>query len=108
MNITIQKPYCTSTRYSQSYPRASVVFSLKCRRSSSEIPYMTENVIRPSYEPRGQNENSKPYNTPQLQDMSIQILEFNFAMNIDVDGVPVIRNSLDGRTGLTEIYPNLP
>ena len=58
MKIKIQKPYCISTRYIHSYPLASFVYYLKCRWSSSEKSYMTENVIvRPSYDPRGQNVN---------------------------------------------------
>ena len=103
MNVKIPEPFCTLTRYTLSYFGASFVFFLKCRRSSSDEPYMTENVIQPSYDPRVQNENSKPYNIAHLQDMSIQILEYYFAMTIDTDGVPVTRNSLDGRTGLTQI-----
>ena len=65
---------------------------------------MTENVIRPSYDPREQNENSKPYNIAHLQDMTIQILEYNLAMTIDVDVVPVTRNYLDGRTDRVNTY----
>ena len=103
MNVKIPEPFCTLTRYTLSYFGASLVFFLKCRRSSSDEPYMTENVIQPSYDPRVQNENSKPYNIAHLQDMSIQILEYYFAMTIDTDGVPVTRNCLDGRTGLTQI-----
>ena len=29
--MKITKPYCTSTRHSQSYPRVSFVYSMKCR-----------------------------------------------------------------------------
>ena len=54
------KAYCTSTRHTQSYLRTSFVYYLKCRWSSSDKSYMTENVIvRPWYDPRGKNENSK-------------------------------------------------
>ena len=59
MKIKIQKPYCISTRHTQSYPRVSFVNYFKCRWILSDKPYMTENVFaRPSYDPRGQNENS--------------------------------------------------
>ena len=57
MKIKILKPYCTSTRHSQLlYTIVSFVYSLKCRWSSSDEPYMTENenvIDRPSYDPWG-------------------------------------------------------
>ena len=34
--IKIPKPHCTSTSHSQSYPRVSFVYSMKCRQSSSD------------------------------------------------------------------------
>ena len=47
---------------------ASFVYYLNCRWSSSDKPYMTENVIlRPSYEPRGQKQ--IPNLSANLQDM---------------------------------------
>ena len=53
MKIKIQKPYCTSTRHTLSYPRVSFVYYLKFRWSLSDKPYTTENVIfPPSYDPR--------------------------------------------------------
>ena len=49
-----QKPYCTSTRHTLSYPRVSFFYYLKFRWSSNDNPYTTENVIfPPSYDPRG-------------------------------------------------------
>ena len=60
MKIKIKKKtYCTSTRQTLSYNGALIVCYLKCRWSSSDKGYMTENLIfRPSYDSRGQNENS--------------------------------------------------
>ena len=40
----IQKPYCTSTRHTLSYPKVSFVYYL-FRWSSIDKPYTTENVI---------------------------------------------------------------
>ena len=34
--MKIPKPHCTSTSHSQSYPRVSFVYSMKCRQSSSD------------------------------------------------------------------------
>ena len=42
--MKISKPYCTSTRHTQSYPRVSFVYSMKCRQSSNDKNF-TKNVI---------------------------------------------------------------
>ena len=54
MKIKNQKPYCTSTKHTQSYPRVSFVYYLTFKWSSSDKPCMTEDIIvRPSCDPKG-------------------------------------------------------
>ena len=64
MNMKIPKPYCASTctSYAQSYSRVFFVSAFKCRWSSSENHYMTENaIVRPSYDIRGKMKISNPF-----------------------------------------------
>ena len=42
--LKIPKPYCKSTRHTQSYPRVSFVYSMKCRQSSCDNNF-TKNII---------------------------------------------------------------
>ena len=42
--MKIPKPYCTSTRHSQSNQRVSIVYYMKCRQNSSDNNF-TKNVI---------------------------------------------------------------
>ena len=86
IKIKMQKTIYKSTRHTQSYLRASFVYYLKCRWSSGDKHYMIENVIvRPSYDPRGQNEKSKYYCTFARQ--SIHILEYQLSTPENVDVV---------------------
>ena len=76
------KNNCISTRYTQSYPIVSFVYYLKCRWSSSYKPYKTENgIVRPSYDPRGQNANS---DVVHLQDMPNHILAYQLSTPANV------------------------
>lgn len=46
----------------------------------------------------------KPFIIAHLQNVSIKTLEYNFAMTIDVDIVPVTKYSLDGGTDRVTKY----
>ena len=62
VKIKIQKAFCTSTRHTPSYLRASFVYYLKCRWSSSDKPFMIEKVIvQSSYDFRGKMKMPNPY-----------------------------------------------
>ena len=79
IKIKIQKRYCTSTRHTQSYPRVSLVYYLKCKWSWSDKPYMTENVIvRPSFDPWRQNIQN-PYCTSAGHAKSYHRVSFDYS-----------------------------
>ena len=62
MKIEIQKPYCTSTRHTQSYPRVSFDYFMKCRWISSDKPFMTkQSFIDPHMTPGDKMKIPNPY-----------------------------------------------
>ena len=89
MKIKFQKPYCTSTRHTQSYPRVSIDYYMKCRWSSSDKPFKTEIwIYRPSFNPRGHNENSESLlHFCKIIYMSNLILEYLLSTPENVDVV---------------------
>ena len=57
VKLKIPKPYCTSTRHFQSYPRVSFVYSLNCRQSSSD----NREFFGPELTPGAKMKILKPY-----------------------------------------------
>ena len=91
MKIKFQKPHCTSTRHTQSYPRVSIDYYMKCRWSSSDKPFKTEIwKYRPSFNPRGHNENSESLlHFCKIIYMSNHILEYLLSTPENVDAVQI-------------------
>ena len=59
--MKIPKPFCTSSRHFQSYPRVSFVYSIKCRQSSSDNNFTKTSFLALTViDPWGKIENSKP------------------------------------------------
>lgn len=81
--MKISKPYCTSTRHTQSYTRVSFVNFTTKRHFWLLIDHLEKNEYA-------------------LQDIPNQILEYNLATTSDVDGVQGARHCsdkwTDGRT----------
>ena len=75
----IPKPYCTSTRHTQSYTRVSFAYFMKCRQSSNNKNCTKNIIFGPIFDPWAKNENSKNL-IAHLQDIPNQVLEYNFAM----------------------------
>ena len=81
--------------------KQSFSFSWKWRQSSGDKNFTKNVICWHSIDPSGKYENA------HLQDIPNQILEYNLAMNQDVDGSSSdnsLNGRTDGRTGVTTIY----